>query len=109
MIKVVFYTENTSITGFEISGHAYNNTTKESDRIVCSAVSSASYMAANTITDVCNCKADIEVDNGYMRLTVKPSDNAVQVILQGLKIHLKNLSKQYPKFIKITTEVQNNA
>lgn len=79
--------------------------------ILCAAISSAAYLAANTITDVIGVKADITVGHGHMRVIV-PEDSGQQCdwLLRGLKLHMKELYKQYPNKIKITLrKVQHNA
>ena len=100
MIKVCFFTEHGLLTGYEIKGHS-GYAESDKDDIVCAAVSSAAYMAVNTITDIICSQADIQVENGY--LSVK-TDGAgeIQTILKGLRLHLQQLSKDYPKNIKVT-------
>lgn len=100
MIKVCFFTEHGLLTGYEIKGHS-GYAESDKDDIVCAAVSSAAYMAVNTITDIICSQADIQVENGY--LSVK-TDGAgeIQTILKGLKLHLQQLSQDYPKNIKVT-------
>ena len=100
MIKVCFFTEHGLLTGYEIKGHS-GYAESDKDDIVCAAVSSAAYMAVNTITDIICSEADIQVENGY--LSVK-TDGAgeIQTILKGLKLHLQQLSQDYPKNIKVT-------
>ena len=62
-------------------------------------------MAANTIIEIIGDKCDAVVDDAKMFVSVKnPSDKTIAV-LEGLKLHLTELSKQYSKRIKITTEV----
>lgn len=74
--------------------------------IVCAFVSSACYMTANTITDVIGLKADASATDGYMRLDIKESPIEAQDILNGMKLHLTELEKDYPDNIKVTiTEV----
>ena len=84
--------------GFRVSGH----TGTSGQSVVCAAVSSACYMAANTITEVLGIEADISVHDGYMRVTVKGDDiPKAKAILLGLKLHLEQLAQQYPKQIRI--------
>ena len=86
------------LVGFKVSGH----TGRAGESIVCAAVSSACYMAANTITDIMMIDADISLDDGLMCLEVKGDDvNAVQVILHGLLLHMRQLEEQYPDKIKL--------
>lgn len=101
MIRAVFF-ENENDRGFEISGHAGGNAGRD---IVCAAVSSAAYMAANTVTDVINIHADISERDGYLKLSVCGENDSAAAVLDGLKLHLSELSKQYPKKITVITEV----
>ncbi len=106
MIKVTFFrSENGVPVGFNFKGHS-GYAANGSD-IVCSAVSSAAYMTANTILEIIKAEADVEVkDDGEMTLKVAPdSTNKVKDILLGLELHIKQLAEQYPKNVTITTEV----
>lgn len=100
MIKISFFSQRGALTGFEIKGHSGYAQSDEDD-IVCAAVSSAAYMTVNTITDIICSQADIKVEDGY--LSVK-TDGAgeIQTILKGLRLHLQQLSQDYPENIKVT-------
>lgn len=109
MISVRFYSadgQSAVLAGFRVSGH----TGVRGESIVCAAVSSACYMAANTITEVLHIDADISLRDGDMSLRTAESDRAgAQVILQGLRIHLQQLAEQYPDHIQIHfSEVQQS-
>ena len=81
-----------------MSGH----TGVRGESIVCAAVSSACYMAANTITEILCIDADISVSDGYMSVIV--SGDGIQkaaAILAGLRLHMEQLAQQYPNQIKI--------
>ncbi len=105
MTCVKFLLKNESLYGFEIKGHSSCDCNDNEGKIVCAAVSSAAYMTANTVTEIIGDECDITVNDALMRLRViTPSQKAIAV-LQGLKLHLTELSKQYSKRIKITTEV----
>ena len=97
MIRAVFF-EGENGRGFEISGHAGGNAGRD---IVCAAVSSAVYMAANTVTEIIKVHADISEQDGHLKFSV----GEAAAVLDGLKLHLTELSKQYPKKIKVITEV----
>ncbi len=103
MIKAVFFTDKQSrLSGFRISGHSM--LAESGSDVLCAFVSSAAYMAANTITDVMDCDAEAEASDGYMSLSVGEKDiDRCQDILAGLKLHLCETEKQYPKNLKITT------
>ena len=104
MIKATFFhSTNGALTGFNIKGHS--GYAQSGADIVCASVSSAAYMTANTIIEIIGIDADATVnDNGEMTLIV-PENSAEKTkdILQGFKLHISELSKQYPKNVTITT------
>ncbi len=104
MIKAEFYSADNILTGYKITGHSMSAPAGED--IICAFVSSAAFMAANTITEVCNAQTSTEAHNGFMEVNVTDSAQNVQDILNGLKLHLTELEKQYPENINvIITEV----
>ena len=101
MTSVKFLVDSKGIYGFEINGHSSKNSDDLVGKTVCAAVSSAAYMAANTITEIIGDKAKAEVSDAKMLFSVKnPCDASVKV-LDGLKLHLTELSEQYSNNIKI--------
>ena len=99
MTSVTFFKSGSEITGFEIKGHS--GFASEGEDIVCSAISSAAIMAANTVTEIVGDKADITEDDGYLRFESSSLSGSSHDILRGLEIHLKQISEQYPSNIKI--------
>ncbi len=93
------------LKGFHITGHS--GMAEYGEDVICAFVSSAAYMAANTITDVICADAQAQADDGDMLLTVSEKNiSECQVILEGLRLHLKETEKQYPDNLKvILTEV----
>lgn len=90
--------------GFSIEGHS--GAGQAGQDIICSAVSSAAYMAANTLTEINKAKADISVSDGFLKLMLQGEINKPDSdIIAGLLLHLKALQEQYPKFLKVITEV----
>ncbi len=102
MTKVKFFAKN---AGFEIIGHSSKNENDEAGRIVCAAVSSAAYMAANTITEIVKDEAVAQVDDARMLLRVKNPSKKAAVVLAGLQLHLSELAKEYPRNIQVISEV----
>ena len=105
MTCVKFLSKGESLYGFEIKGHSSDDCNDSEGKIVCAAVSSAAYMTANTITEIIGDRCDAYVDDALMSVVVKNPDVKTTAVLCGLKLHLTELSKQYSKRIKITTEV----
>ncbi len=101
MIRVSFLKNGENLTGFECKGHS--SLGEEGTDILCAFVSSACYMAANTVTEVIKLDADARDADGYMRLDIKSSPEKAQDILKGMKLHLTELQNQYPEQIKVIT------
>ncbi|MBQ4119796.1 MAG: ribosomal-processing cysteine protease Prp [Clostridia bacterium] len=99
--------DKNSVYGFEISGHSSVNCDDEVGKTVCAAVSSAAYMAANTITEIIGDKADIKVDDAEMSFKCKNPSEATIKVLSGLKLHLTSLSDDYSNNIKIIGGAKN--
>lgn len=99
MIRISFFKNGNFLTGFESKGHS--NTAEYGNDVLCAFVSSACYMAANTVTEVMGLNADARQADGYMRLEVKELQSSAQDILNGLKLHLTELEKDYPESIKV--------
>lgn len=103
MIKATFYKSGKDYCGFELSGHS--GFAREGRDIVCAAVSSAVYLAVNTLTDAFKIDADITVSEGYMKAALQPCSES-NLLFEGLYNHLLQLSEQYTKEITVkTTEV----
>lgn len=100
MIRAVFDIRNGSFT---IQGHS--GSAESGQDIVCAAVSSAAYMAVNTITEILGQQVSADVSDGYMKISLSGKNDAASDILKGLQLHITELSKDYPDFIRITTEV----
>ena len=94
MITAVFSMREGKPCGFFIQGHS--GFAPAGSDIVCSAVSSAVYLTANTLmaadsTVTANC------DDGVFSLFAGRNN----VILSGLLTHLAALSKQYPQYLRV--------
>ncbi len=105
MTEVKFLADKGRLTGFSISGHSSVNCDDIEGKIVCSAVSSAAYMTANTVTEIIGDEIEAQVDDALMIIKVKkPSDKAIAV-LEGFRLHIEQLSSQYDDRISIISEV----
>ena len=105
MTSVKFLETENRICGFEISGHSTVNEGDQAGKLVCSAVSSAAYMAANTITEIIGDKCETEVSDGFMRIFLENPSEKTILVLEGFKLHITELSKDYRKQLRIITEV----
>lgn len=87
------------ISGFQVEGHA--DYAEAGMDIICSAVSSAAFMALNTVTDVLRVTPiTLRAEEGFVLLRVENRDISVcRDIFEGFKIHLLNLEEQYKEYI----------
>ena len=99
MVLVQMLYRNERVCGFRMEGHAGG---KAGSDIVCATISSAVYMTANTLTDVCGCEATITVEDGFFFLLLKAGDEMrARDVLEGLRLHLSELQRQYPRRLKV--------
>lgn len=108
MTKVNLLTlANGDLVGFRITGHS--GFAESGSDIVCSAISSAAYMTANTVTEIIKVSAEIDVNeaDGGMLLRVFQKDaTACRDVLQGFKLHMLALEEQYSDYMIVNnTEV----
>ena len=97
MIKATFYRNKGFTAGFLIRGHS--GYAEEGSDVICASVSSAAYMAANTLTEIVGAEADIAVDDGYLKLTLNEPTDKTELILQGLELHISTLAQDYDEYI----------
>ncbi|MDE6384621.1 MAG: ribosomal-processing cysteine protease Prp [Eubacterium sp.] len=99
MINVKFFKADDILIGFEAEGHSMS--APKGEDLICAFVSSACLMAANTVTEIIGADADASAEDGYLILLIKKSANSAQDILNGLKLHLTELQKDYPENINV--------
>lgn len=105
MTTVKFFLKDEAVIGFEVSGHSTSDIDDDEGKAVCAAISSACYMAANTVTDVIGINASTKISDGYMKFVLSESDDKSDTVLKGLKLHISELAKQYTNRVKVITEV----
>ena len=101
MTSVKFLADKNGIRGFEISGHCSTDSDDETGKIVCAAVSSAAYMAVNTITEIIGAEGNADISDAFMHFTLKGISKEAVAVLEGLRFHIEELSGQYGNNIKI--------
>ncbi len=100
MTTAKFLFSDDTVILFELSGHS--GAGECGTDIVCSAVSSAVYMAANTIIEIMKLNPETVVRDGYMKIQMNSEDaRKSKVITDGLYLHLSELQSQYPNNLKL--------
>ena len=97
MIRATFYRKGNKLSGFEISGHS--GYAEQGSDIICASVSSAAYMAVNTVTEIIGEYGEATVDEGYLEFITESDKNEVQAVLRGLELHVKALAEEYDEYI----------
>ncbi len=88
------------INGFSICGHSGSE--KSGRDIICSAVSSPAFMVCNTLTEIMKLSPEIHESDGRLSLSLaEDEEKKAQDILNGFYLHLKELEKMYPEYIKV--------
>ena len=99
MITVRLQRDGERYTGFSVRGHA--GLAEAGQDILCASVSSAAYMTVNTLTDVCGIACETHVDDGEMVVSLLSDSSSAQDLLRGFALHLRALSRRYPKQLQI--------
>lgn len=99
MIKIVFFQKNSIITGFEAKGHSMS--APKGEDIICAFVSSACLMAANTVTEILSLNASAKSADGFLSLEILENAEKAGAVLEGLRLHLTELQKDYPQSVKV--------
>ncbi|MBO5232641.1 MAG: ribosomal-processing cysteine protease Prp [Clostridia bacterium] len=107
MTEVRYLFENDILVGFHLKGHSTASAEDDIGRLVCASISSAAYMAANTVTEIVGAQAVAEVNEeaGEMLLEVKSDFEEALPILLGFELHMEQLSEQFTDYIRIISEV----
>ena len=105
MTEIRFFESDGMLSGFEIKGHSTVSAEDLEGKIVCSAVSSAAYLTANTLSEIVKAELLTDVSDGYMLVRLKSCISDSQVTLRGFLIHANELAKNYRKHVKVYSEV----
>ena len=104
MTSVKFFYCNNMMVGFELKGHSTSDENDDMGRLVFAAISSAAILTANTLTDVLFCDCSIKESDGYLKLMLNNKQQEAQTTLNGFKIHIEGLNKEYKSHLKISKE-----
>lgn len=95
MLKCVFFEDGGELSGFQISGHAGYET--ENGDVVCAAVSSCVMFVCNTITDFFGAKADVEVLENQITLSLCEKDERSEKLLESFLAHIQMIAEDHKK------------
>lgn len=103
MTKVEIFRKNGNIIGYKASGHS--GYSEQGSDIICSAVSTSLQMTLIGIQEVLKLKVDFKINDGFLDVDLKniSQDKLTQtnILTEAMAIFLKELTKQYPKYIRL--------
>ena len=108
MTTVKLIKSDGNIVGFDVSGHSgYADSGSD---IVCAAITSSVSLVETILNDSFDAGADVEVNPKTARITLRLSKSCDKChsVLKAFEMHMRSISEEYPKYIKIL-EVQSNA
>lgn len=103
MTTVTLFCSEGKLTGFVCKGHA--GFARAGKDIVCAAVSVLSTTCANALESVANVTPEVEMDDGYMKVTLPEGcdNHDALVILRTFEQGVRDIEASYSKYIHITT------
>ena len=103
MTKIEIFRKNQSIVGYKASGHS--GYAEEGSDIICSSISTALQMVLAGIQEKLNLNPIVKIDDGFLDVSLrnieKSKFNEIDILTETMFIFLKELTKRYPKYIKL--------
>lgn len=103
MTKVEIFRKNGNIIGYKASGHS--GYSEQGSDIICSAISTSLQMTLIGIQEVLKLKVDFKINDDFLDVDLKniSLDKLTQtnILTEAMAIFLKELTKQYPKYIRL--------
>jgi uncharacterized protein YsxB (DUF464 family) len=105
MVSAVFSASGGDYFRVRVSGHALPRGKKRGGEydLLCAAVSSAVMLAANTLTEYCG-GCEVGQGENEIDIAVKKQSKAANAVLAGLELHLRQISKQSPEYVRLSYE-----
>ncbi|EFE86188.1 ribosomal-processing cysteine protease Prp [Fusobacterium periodonticum] len=103
MTKVEIFRKNGNIIGYKASGHS--GYSEQGSDIICSAISTSLQITLIGIQEVLKLKVDFKINDGFLDVDLKNiSQNKLtqtNILTESMAMFLKELTKQYPKYIRL--------
>ena len=105
MTKIEIYKKNDEIFSIIIKGHTgYNEYGKD---IVCASLSTMVITTINGIEKICDDTIKYEKKEGYLKIEILKQNEISNKLIENLIDLIINLSKDYPKNIKLINKEVN--
>lgn len=110
MTKIEVFKKNGKIVRYRSSGHAeYAN---HGEDIVCAAISTNLQFPLAGLTEILDLIPKFEIDDGFLEvdlrgLDYRGKDCEINVLLESMALMIRELQKEYPKYIKLVEKEEN--
>ncbi|MGL5055507.1 MAG: ribosomal-processing cysteine protease Prp [Fusobacteriaceae bacterium] len=110
MTKIEILKKNGSIVKYKATGHAeYAN---HGEDIVCAAISTNLQLPLAGLTEILGLIPKFEISEGYLEvdlrgLDLQNKDREVSILLESMLLMLRELTKEYPKYLKLVEKEEN--
>lgn len=110
MTKIEILKKNGSIVKYKATGHAeYAN---HGEDIVCAAISTNLQFPLAGLTEILGLIPKFEISEGYLEvdlrgLDLQNKDREVSILLESMLLMLRELTKEYPKYLKLVEKEEN--
>lgn len=104
MTEIIVFTKGGIPVGFNASGHC--GYADAGEDIVCAAVSAVMQTAVLGVTEIANCSAAFEMNDGKLFLMLDKSVNGSQLrqaelILRTMHLGLRSIQEEYSNYLKL--------
>lgn len=100
-IAVLVQTKDKDIDLLVVSGHADQQEENDIYQLVCAEVSAISVGTLNAIDEMCPDSCDIQMEDGYVSIKVRKSNDVLQTVLKTMEIQLKTVEFSNKDYIRV--------
>lgn len=110
MTKIEILKKNGRIVKYKATGHAeYAN---HGEDIVCAAISTNLQLPLAGLTEILGLIPKFEISDGNLEVDIRGldlqnKDREVSILLESMLLMLKELTKEYPKYLKLVEKEEN--
>ncbi len=110
MIRAEVFRKKGRITGFSLRDHA--DSTDDRYDLICASVSTMFITTVNGIEEIVKAEAEVKANPGDSSLYILENDaeklEKADVLLNTFELGLKNLSEEYPTYVKLIISEEKN-
>lgn len=105
MTKITILKKCGRVVGYKSTGHT--GYSQGGNDIVCASLSTILQTPIIAMQNILGLNPKIVVKDGYLDVKIVGSDNRLDILLDSMALMISELSKQYPKNIKLVVKEEN--